>query len=222
MPPKQPDLAVLTGDLVASTKAGADAVDAAMDTLAHAAAEIEGWHVGGPTRFTRYRGDGWQIILDRPALALRAALFLTARLRAADAALATRIAIGIGPVESRGTVSLADAGGAAFQASGRAVDAMKRQARITIDGEGVTDFQRVIVDLLSERARRWTREQAEAMGLALHPDQPTLSDLASRLGITPQAVNYRLGGAGATEIRRALRVWEDADERDGNRGDDRG
>ncbi len=164
----------------------------------------------GP-RFTRYRGDGWQLHVAVPALALRALLFLIARLRAADIGLGTRAAIGIGEVASLGTESLADARGPAFEASGRALDAMGRTRRLAIEGEGVTPWQRIIVDLLDERSARWTRPQAEAMhlALALRPDEPTLAEMAATLDITAQAVNYRLTGAGAPAIRRTLRSWEE-------------
>ena len=146
-----------------------------------------------------------------PGLALRAVLLLSARLRAADLGLATRAAIGIGPVESLGTASLADARGPAFEASGRALDHMARTRRLAIEGEGVTALHRIVVDLLDERTARWTRQQAEAMYLALplRKDEPTLAELAAPLGISAQAVNYRLSGAGAPAIRRSLRAWEE-------------
>ena len=46
------------------------------------------------------------------------------------------------------------------------------------------------------------------MALHLAPDNPTLTDIAPLLKISPQAVNYRLAGAGGTVIRHALRDWE--------------
>jgi hypothetical protein len=204
-----PDTAVLTGDLIGSTEAAPEALERAMAVLADAARGVSGWTAGADTRFTRYRGDGWQMHVAEPGLALRAALVLTARLRAADAGLATRAAIGIGRIDSLGTESLADARGTAFEASGHALDTMSRSRRLAIEGQGVTTFHRIIVDLLDERTTRWTRQQAEATALALHPDDPTLADIAPRLRISAQAVNYRLSGAGAPAIRRALRAWEE-------------
>jgi hypothetical protein len=199
--------AILTGDLVGSTEKPVGALEGAMDALAEAARGVSAW-TGSDTRFTRYRGDGWQVHVALPGLALRAALSLFASLRAADAGLATRAAIGIGRVDSLGTADLSDAHGSAFETSGHALDRMPRTRRLTIDGEGVTTLHRIVVDLLDERSSRWSREQAEAMALHLAPDNPTLTDIAPRLGITPQAVNYRLAGAGGTAIRHALRDWE--------------
>jgi hypothetical protein len=200
--------AILTGDLVGSSPAGQEAVDLTMKALSQAAADITGWNTGAPTRLTRYRGDGWQMLIKQPEYALRAALFVRARLRADDRLLDTRIAIGEGPINSIGTEDLSDGHGAAFTASGHALDSMKRMARITLAGPAISGFQRIIVDLLAERSTRWTREQAEAMAQYLHPDNPTLNDIAPLLNISPQAVNYRLKGAAAVEIRQALREWE--------------
>jgi hypothetical protein len=201
--------AILTGDFVGSTDAPVDALERAMQALSDTARSISAW-TGADTRFTRFRGDGWQMHVALPGLALRAALAAVARLRAADAGLATRAAIGIGRIESLGSASLADAHGPAFELSGHALDRMPRTRRLSIDGDGVTALHRIVVDLLDERSARWTREQAEAMALHLTPDNPTLTDIAPRLGISPQAVNYRLAGAGGTAIRHALRDWEAA------------
>jgi hypothetical protein len=205
-----PSAAVVTGDLVGSTRATPGALEGAMQVLAAAAGEIAGWPPGADTRFTRFRGDGWQLRVADAGLGLRAALTAIARLRAADLGLATRAAIGTGRVESLGTESLADAPGPAFEASGRALDAMGRSERLAIDGEGVTPLPRAVVELLDERSARWTAQQAEAVALYLDPGHPTLAAIAPGLGISAQAVNYRLTGAGAPALRRALALWEDA------------
>lgn len=203
-----PIVAVLTGDLIGSTAAGLQAVDTAMAELAAAAAEISIWRRGADTRFTRHRGDGWQLILaDRPFLCLRAALFLVARLRARGAP-STRIAIGIGQTRHVSPDRLSDASGEAFERSGRALEHMGRSQWLAIAGRGVTVGDTVIARLLDERVRRWSPHQAEAIALFLDPGNPTLADLSARLGISPQAVSYRLNGAGAAAIRKALQDWE--------------
>jgi hypothetical protein len=205
-----PAAAVVTGDLIGSTRATPGALERAMEVLAAAAGEIAAWPPAADTRFTRFRGDGWQILVADAALGLRAALLAIARLRAAGAGLATRAAIGVGRVDSTGTENLADARGPAFEASGHALDAMSRGHRLAIDGEGVGPLHRAVVELLGERATRWTPQQAEATAFYLRPGDPTNATIAAELGITPQAVNYRLTGAGAPAIRRALDFWEDA------------
>ena len=129
--PHRGTAAVLTGDLIGSTKVEPAALERAIDLLAETARELTGWAPPSPDpRFTRYRGDGWQMVVAEPGLALRAVLMLSASLRAADLGLATRAAIGIGAVESLGTASLADARGVAFEASGRGLDHMARVQRV--------------------------------------------------------------------------------------------
>ena len=60
---------------------------------------------GADTRFTRYRGDGWQMHVALPRPGAPHGARAVARLRAADAGLATRAAIGIGPIDSLGSAA---------------------------------------------------------------------------------------------------------------------
>ncbi|MFN4201483.1 MAG: hypothetical protein ACK4GM_00315 [Tabrizicola sp.] len=201
--------AVLTGDLVASTRHPAATVDRAMQHLHDTARDIGVWcSPPHDTRFTRYRGDGWQLVLAQPHHALRAAVVLQARLIAIG--LRTRIFIGIGAIERSGTDSLADASGEAFERSGRGLDALGDASTLGIDGSGVTPEDQMIADLLGERIGRWTGPQAEAAAhlLASVEKVRTLSDIGARLGISPQAVNDRVRGAGCPTIASVLRRWE--------------
>lgn len=198
--------AVLTGDLVGSTRLGRDATDRALAALAAAAEGVSAW-LGADTRFTRFRGDGWQIYLaTQPGLCFRAALFLAARLRAAGAGLSTRIAVGIGPVDRVGAGGLSDAAGEAFEVSGRALDAMARTERLVIAGQGVTGWHHGLFEIADWMVRRWSREQAEAAALALDDGHATATALAEKLGISRQAFQARLDGSGVDALATAL--WQ--------------
>jgi hypothetical protein len=210
---------VLTGDIIASSRSEPGVLDHALKTLSDAADHFEhGSSEDRPPRFTRYRGDGWQMVISDPRRALRGALFLRARLRASGPGLETRISIGIGRVETLGTDNLSDATGAAFLVSGRALDRMGRSHTMAIDGEGVTPLHRAIVILAAERSRRWSREQAEAIALALDGTTATQADIAEILSISTQAVNLRLTGGGYQALREAVEIWEDPGHLQG-RGD---
>ncbi|MBI1172140.1 hypothetical protein GC209_12125 [bacterium] len=202
-------IAVLTGDLIASTKAEGAAVDRAMQTLARAARMIGGW-AGHDTRFTRFRGDGWQIYLARPGLVLRAMLFLTAYMRAADTGLATRMAIAIAPYDRLGEAGLSGASGLAFERSGRELDRMRRHDTLAFAAGPAAwePWQGAVLTLAEWQAGRWTREQAEAMAMALDPLAPTQDQIAQSLGITRQAVQARLKGAGLAALHAALAAFE--------------
>lgn len=200
--------AVLTGDIVGSSRAGAQATDRALSALRDAAREMSHW-IDRDTKFTRFRGDGWQILLPvQPGLAFRSTLFLSARLRAADTGLATRIAVGIGPVERSGTKDLSDAAGEAFETSGGTLDGMDRWDRILIAGRGVTDWHEGLFEIADWMIRRWSREQAEAAALVLDDKAATATALAERLGISRQAFQARLDGSGVAALATALRAFD--------------
>jgi hypothetical protein len=202
--------AVLTGDLIASTSASVAEVSASMALIAKIAARI-----GKSTRFTRYRGDGWQIYLDDPGLGLWAMLLIDASLRAA-ALPESRIALGLGPAHGGSTESLVTAGGKAFTASGRALDAMAEQSKFALAGEGIDRLHQRLVAFLEERASGWSREQAEAVALALETeDQPTQAQMAARLKISRQAVAARLQAAGFANIKAAEQDFFHIFHRDG-------
>lgn len=208
--------AVLIGDLVRSSDASAESIDSTLALIADTATKAEHW-TGGATRFTRFRGDGWQLLVRTPFYALRLAVIIAARLRGTPGALPSRIAIGIGTVEHEGGRDLSDAAGTAFEHSGRALDAMGRLPLFALSGDKLRPLHHAVRILLDERLRRWTREQAEATALYLDPDTPTLETIGNTLGITPQAVSARLNGAGAGALRRALVNWEDDEELLGHR-----
>lgn len=203
--------AVLTGDIVASTRQADQTVDLAMQVLAEKAREFGHWSSPSQdTRFTRFRGDGWQVLLAEPKLTLRAAVVFQGALIAMG--LKGRIFIGVGQIDRPGTSSLADASGEAFERSGRGLDAMGSAWTMGIDGTGVRLEDHLILDLIGERIGRWTPPQAEAatLYLASRTRIRTLAEIGADLGISPQAVNDRLRGAGAATIASVLRRWEAA------------
>lgn len=202
--------AVLTGDLIASTQASVAKVDASMDLIAGLAARI-----GAQTRFTRYRGDGWQIYLGDPGLGLWALIWITASLKA-QGALASRIALGLGEAYGGSADSLDTAGGSAFVASGRALDAIAANSRFALAGTGIDRLHQRLLALLEDRISGWSHEQAEVVALALAPkDQPTQAAMAARLNISRQAVAARLHSAGFGNINAAQQDFYALFHRDG-------
>lgn len=193
-----------------SSAAGPEGLSEAMEALAESAAEIALWPGADDPRFTRSRGDGWQMALRQASLGLRAAFLIQARLRARPAGLTTRLSLAVGRVESLGSADLGDAAGPAFTASGRGLDHMAPRLRLSLSLGPATPFAGALASLAEALIQRWTREQAEALALALPPQKPTLAQIASRLSISKQAVNYRLAGAEWPAIRLALADWEDS------------
>ncbi len=203
--------AVLTGDLVRSQKARPTQVEDAMQRLSKTARDLTDI-ADADTRFTRFRGDGWQIVIANAGLVLRACLILLADLRASGIGIETRISAGLGPVERLGTANLSDATGRAFFVSGSHLDVMPKHRRLFIAGGRTPDqtWQTAIFDLVEWQSRSWTQAQAQAVAMALKSDWQTHQDLADRLKITRQAMQSRLAGAGFQALHNALAAFEGA------------
>lgn len=196
------DAAVLTGDLIGSRKAGAQATDRAIDAIADVARQM-----GAP--FTRYRGDGWQVLLVRPELALRFALIVTARLRSVKAPL-TRFSIGIDEIAKERAPSLAAETGQAFVISGETLDLMPKRSEFAIASmtRRLNEMTWAAARLADQVARKWSPQQAEAMVMALDPSEPSGSSIAKSLHISPAAASYRLQGANWWDIKAVVSAFE--------------
>ncbi len=200
--------AVITGDLIGSTRVEPVIVDRAMQALAGAAAKVSRWaHVD--TRFSRFRGDGWQMYLADHAFVLRATQLLVAELRSIGDGIATRMSVAVGAVDRLGETGLAEAAGPAFSLSGRNLDRMPSFRTFVYAEPDKTDHWRpATMDLAVWQARQWTPEQAEAVALALALPRPTDESLARDLGITRQAFQARLKGSGIAAASHALLAFE--------------
>lgn len=198
--------AVLTGDLIGSTSAEPDRVERSMVVL-----EREAGLMDSDSRFTRFRGDGWQILLRRPSKFLWSTVYLGARLKAdPQATLASRISIGLGQVERLGSGTLSDASGSAFVNSGRGLDEMVREGQtIKLTGAPADDIQRAALAFVADRMERWSPEQAQAVSLKLRGGNDiTQGEMAEQIGITRQAVAARLHSAGFALIEATITAFQ--------------
>lgn len=201
-------LAVLAGDFIGSADWPEGAVARAHALLAAEAARIATW-AGGPTRYTRNRGDGWQIVIARPAFDLRAALVLRAVLRAEGKAFSTRIALARGVGEVAGD-DLNRARGPVFIAAGRGLDTMHGEITLDHMSAGALGAAALLADRISAG---WTPAQARAIAPMLAPDPPTHAEVAASIGISRSAVSQALAAAHHDAFARALaRIEAEAQE----------
>jgi hypothetical protein len=167
--------AVLTGDLVKSSRLTIAKSKSAMERLKKMAIEFAEQHpeaiVG---RMDTFRHDSWQLLLEQPALALRAAVFLRAALKMeSDAKIKydTRISIGIGKVESVSRSRISNSRGPAFTHSGKGLDAMDGQCLVLVPGSETLVLWDVLecgfVPLLDCVAGDWTPKESRAVYGAL-------------------------------------------------------
>ncbi|MFC4730408.1 hypothetical protein [Salipiger abyssi] len=202
-----PRIAVLTGDIVDSSSLSAEALGETMAALREAVAAISGWSADIGAGFSQRGGDGWQAVLDRPALAMRAALYCQACLRRLDRDRATRIALAI----DDGTLSDAErenpniAHGPAFTASGRLLETLSGH-RLMVHAAGGAEA--AALRLADHISQGWTPAQARAVCEMLPPGAGPRAEAAERLGITRQAVNQALWSAGFPALEEALGYLE--------------
>ncbi|WP_029042665.1 hypothetical protein [Cucumibacter marinus] len=161
-------IAVLTGDVVGSRDLGADGLDRLFAALEAAVSEMAGWP--GQTDkppFARYRGDGWQLALNNPALALRATLVARGAVKAADKRFDTRIGVGIGPASVQDINEIGQASGVPFEAAGKALDDLSGPIRFGYRSDNRYPEHDNLLDaclaLADACSADWTQAQAEVM-----------------------------------------------------------
>jgi len=209
----EPQAAVLTGDLIGSTEARPDEVEAVMDLIAQIAAE-QAETSPNTIRFARYRGDGWQIYAADTSDAFRIVVLILAALRAQPHLPQTRISLAIGTANPLPPQGLAAASGEVFILSGRTLDGMtKTQRFMFVSKQPDGHWQRAILSYLEWQAERWSPEQAEAVGIAFRRDNARMVE--TTLGISRQAAAARLKGAGYQPLAEALTAFRTTEWRPG-------
>lgn len=194
--------AALTGDLVRSSRLSAAESAGAMAALRRAGDDFAALHPGAVVgRMDTFRHDSWQILLQQPELAVRAALFFRTILKLesdAEAKYDTRVSIGIGPVELVSARRISDSRGPAFTRSGKGLDAMGGR-RLALDaGEGPQAALGCLADaaipLLDCLVGDWTPAESRAVNGALQ-------------GLTQEAIAGRwppVGETGRAPSRQAV------------------
>jgi hypothetical protein len=192
--------AVLTGDLVSSSKLTPEQSRDAMRTLrTHATQFAETFAGSIEGELDTFRHDSWQLLLKKPAFAVRAAIFFRAVLKMQSehsAKYDSRVAIGVGPVETIARARISDSRGAAFTYSGKALDKMGDERLAFASGRNGESVRSGVVPLLDcvvtdwtpteSRAvfgalLRWTQEQSAANWPGGESERPTRQAVAKSL-----------------------------------------
>lgn len=198
--------AVLTGDLVKSSKLTSDESQEAVQWLRDAVKKFESLHpqsISG--ELDTFRHDSWQMLMTQPVLSLRAAIYFRTALKLHSdkkAKYDTRISIGVGEVQAIAEARVSDSRGPAFTISGKNLDTMDRNRLVCeAQDKGSTGFAvmgRVAVPLLDCVVSDWTSTEAHAVHGTLEGlTQENIAQLLppnSRTGkaVTRQAVSDSL------------------------------
>ena len=207
--------AVLTGDIIRSSRLERTAMEAVRSSLLHATSVVRRWKRGtisGKLEF--FRGDGWQLVVTHPAMALRIGVFLRASLLATGLA-DTRIAIGLGEVDASSPRRTSLSTGPAFALSGRALDTMTQYANMTIEvpkSAGVlSSWLPLIGHLCDSLIEQWTQRQSEIVCAVIDPREPDYETVSQTIVpvVSKQAVAKALKGANWHVVREAIHQFEE-------------
>jgi hypothetical protein len=208
-------IAVLTGDIVGSS--GLQRVD-----QRPVSALIESVGQGVKRQFQEaihaqvdiFRGDSWQMVIIKPALAVRIGLFFRALLRARFG-MDSKVSIGFGEVDYLPQDDISMGTGQAFTLSGQGLESCRKPARMKLslpnqesdlDGPGLN----IIVQLIDLQASHWTPGQSQAVsGALLNLTQTQIAASWKPDPISQQAVSQHLDNAGWIQIEQALRYLEE-------------
>lgn len=198
------NVAVITGDLVNSTALGPEKVERAFAALQTCAEGQAAW-MGESLRFTRHRGDGWQVVLAKPKYTLRAVLAFRAALRSEGAEFDSYIGIAEGTTTGDIGPDLNEETAPVFMASGGALDRAKANnlhIHTILDRPAGPAATLALADHI---AADWTPAQAAAIGPWFDPtDAVTYTDIARMLGKSRQAVTKAAEAAGVNALIYAV------------------
>lgn len=211
----QPKLyAVLTGDIVKSSRLSPRQLESVRSSLTGAVSIVRHWQQGlVKDKPDFFRGDAWQLLLMDTARALRVGVYLRAAVLAKGLA-DTRVSIGLGGVDKVSPRRISLSMGQAFTLSGHGLDNMTQYSKMTIEipepADPLSGWLPVVAHLCDSLMGQWTQRQAEVVCVALDPGEPDQDKIAKTLKppVSKQAVAKALNGANWYAIREAVRLFE--------------
>ena len=185
--------AIITGDIVDSTKMVAEERDSMLSML-QSLPEI----LSTVTKIDLeiFRGDSFQIRVGNPVDSLTVALAIRAHIRSnkfleRNRQWDARLSIGIGKMEyENGTLAMSD--GEAYRASGRGLDTIgKFRLIIETPWEEINKELRVSTAFADDIVSKWTQSQSRVMFQSMTTDI-SHAEIGCILGITRQMVDKAL------------------------------
>ena len=213
--------AVVTGDIVRSTRLSREKFRDVQDSITRAGGDLA-THLPGrlPFPIELSRGDSWQLFVPDPGDALRMALFVRAFIRAEAERVDTRFSIGVGTVDKLPDRTVGDGRGDAFRLSGERIEnkraprmqfAMEHDAtQMRADGWWEDRSISTMLAVMDAVVTRWTSAQATAVrGALLNWKQEQIAETWPHGPITQQSASQHLDRAGWAGVYEALDYYED-------------
>jgi hypothetical protein len=200
--------AVITGDIVGSTKLSVESRDFSLSSIESIFKYVRSTHGDINAHHVIYRGDSFQAVISIPGIALEVSVMIRSTLRAFKNQLDARIAVGLGTIDYRHGKTISEWDGEAFRRSGPVLDEMKgdRRLQISTPWKDVDAELRIELALLDLIIRKWSRPQSEAIRLQLQGY--TQERMAKELGISQPAIQQRLSSAGAPSLTDMIQRYQ--------------
>lgn len=187
-------LAIITGDLVNSSKINIDSwLPLLKETLS-----LFG---EAPTDWDIYRGDSFQIKVNDLADSIETALIIKASIKTIKD-LDVRMSIGLGDITHQSS-RITESNGSAFIHSGEKFETLKKERINLAIQSGWKDFDQDInmfLRLALLTMDHWTENSAEIVKLALLHPQKSQAELGELIGIKQNTVSTRLKRSAFEEI----------------------
>jgi len=204
--------AVLTGDIVQSRTLPKERSKALQDQLKTSAAVFKSSFRDSVVGFLGItQGDGWQVALKKPEMAMRLAVFLRAGVKS-EYGVDTRISIGIGPVDRLETDNIVESTGLAFEKSGLGLESLKNEKKVRMLYQAMKPTGRLesaeslLVSWLDTLMTPATEKQASLLyEIVLKRKQ---DDIAEYKGVTQSTVSEGLTAVGWNEVKSILQHFE--------------
>lgn len=213
----KPSIAVLTGDIISFSDYAEKTRREILSVLNQSAARIQNLYPAEmPYNIGLYRGDGWQLVVMDPSLALKVALLIRCALKTGidSKRMDTRIAIAIGTADYMPEGDIETGDGEVFRASGYLLESLSRQTHLgcrwpAASSSTLEEVLDAMLQLLDSVVNQWTVRQARAVSGALQGWRQV--DIAQSWvpdPISQQAVAQHLDSASWNVISHALQVFE--------------
>lgn len=206
--------AVITGDIVNSTKVDKEYYTVLLDALKKSFGQITSRYTNGgdPITFDIFRGDSFQGVISKPELALGASLIIRSYLRKSQPEKVSyswdaRTAIGVGTIEYL-PKKVSEGTGEAYKHSGTFLDKMKTEQRLSVvtPWKEINDEMKSQAALLDAIIAKWSPQQAEiVLELLKGKSRKTIG---KEFDISQAAVHYRVKGAGWFGIEKLLHRYQ--------------
>ncbi len=178
-------IAIITGDIVNSSDIQGEERVEVLNSIKGLPQELDHLGLDG---VEIYRGDSFQMHINKPENAVLIAILTRASLRAKKKGWDARIAVGIGTLEYKGE-DIVTSDGEAFKNSGREFDNLKkRRLSVVTPWTDVNEELNVSTAFADNIITNWSDIQAEAISTSLL-EKITQKEIAEKLGKTSQTIS---------------------------------